>query len=304
MKELCAQPFVVRETGSMTKSLVERALAERGLRVEPVMALGSTEAIKQAVASGMGVAVVSGLAVRADVKARRVVELMVNVLSLRRPLYQLKLRGRQVGEAGEAFSEWLRMRRWRSDEVGVIVRNFQLNHASEAIRGVMMEKTTLTLPVISVREPCSADWDGMSVVEGGRFCSHCQRVVHDLSAMKADAVAELVCREAGRLCVRYEVADGGAVKTLDYQPRDERGRRTRRWFLAGGVLAVIAGCANLMWWRKVAPPAPAARPMFIAGAMLPIAPPATQPTNAPMLMGSMAPVRPADSVRSSHGRKK
>ena len=61
--ELCREPFVVREVGSGSKSLVERALAGRGLAVEAAMSLGSTEAIKRAVIEGVGVAIVSGLAV-------------------------------------------------------------------------------------------------------------------------------------------------------------------------------------------------------------------------------------------------
>jgi len=141
-----------------------------------------------------------------------------------------------------------------------------------------MDKTH-ALPVIEVSGPCPADWDAMSLVDGGRFCSQCQRVVHDLSAMTSSEVHDLICREAGRLCVRFERAEDGAAKTLDYQPIDGRRRWTRRWSLTGGVVALLAGCANVMWWRSLAAPVPT----IMLGKM---APPTTQSVP---LMGSVAP---------------
>jgi DNA-binding transcriptional LysR family regulator len=104
---LCLEPFVVRETGSDTKSLVERALAERGLAVTPIMSLGSTEAIKRAVAAGVGVAIVSRLAVSLEVAAGRLALLNVHDLRLRRPLYRLLVRGRHLSKATTAFTSLL-----------------------------------------------------------------------------------------------------------------------------------------------------------------------------------------------------
>ena len=102
---LCAEPFVVRETGSTSKSMVERALAERGLTIRPAMSLGSTEAIKHAVSAGVGVAVISRLAAAPDLARRRLVQLKVNGLALRRPLYRMSMRGRRQSAAAGAFLE-------------------------------------------------------------------------------------------------------------------------------------------------------------------------------------------------------
>lgn len=63
---LCREPFVVHETASGAKSQAERALAEMGLTANRTMALGSTEAIKRAVAAGVGVALVSSLTLEPD----------------------------------------------------------------------------------------------------------------------------------------------------------------------------------------------------------------------------------------------
>jgi DNA-binding transcriptional LysR family regulator len=103
VEELCRQPFVVRETGAATRSLVERALAERGLTVRPVMSLGSTEAIKRAVAAGVGVAVVSGLSAGLELRAGTLTRLNVTGLTIRRPVTLVRVRGRHASPAAAAF---------------------------------------------------------------------------------------------------------------------------------------------------------------------------------------------------------
>jgi DNA-binding transcriptional LysR family regulator len=101
--ELCREPFVVRELGSGSKSLVERALLERGLKVDPVMSLGSTEAIKRAVMEGVGVAIVSGLAVGLELAAGKLAEVRVKGLSVERPCYLLTAKGRSRSVAVQGF---------------------------------------------------------------------------------------------------------------------------------------------------------------------------------------------------------
>jgi DNA-binding transcriptional LysR family regulator len=101
---LCAHPFVVRETGSQTRSLVERALAAKGYVVKPALALASTEAVKQAVAVGLGVAMVSKLVIGPDLADKRLVRLRVEGLSIRRPIRLVRPAGRAEGKAAHAFA--------------------------------------------------------------------------------------------------------------------------------------------------------------------------------------------------------
>ena len=61
---LAGQPYIAREEGSSTRAVAERALADLGVTLRPVMELGSTEAVREAVAAGLGVSVVSRHAVR------------------------------------------------------------------------------------------------------------------------------------------------------------------------------------------------------------------------------------------------
>src|SRR5438874_9874921 len=97
-----------------------------------------------------------------------------------------------------------------------------------------------SLPVISVKEPCPATWDSMIGDEKRRFCTHCNRHVHDLSALTTAEAADLICQSAERLCIRYQPTPDGAIKTLDYSPRTRADRWWKRWIAVGAVVAVGA----------------------------------------------------------------
>jgi len=60
LAELMEQTLVLREPGSTTRAVFDRALRERGLRPERVIEMGSREGAREAVAAGLGVGVVFG----------------------------------------------------------------------------------------------------------------------------------------------------------------------------------------------------------------------------------------------------
>ena len=99
--QFCTEPFLMRELGSGTREVVERALLHQGIVVQPAMSLGSTEAIKQAVASGLGVAIVSRLALETEIKMGLLCPLPS--LALTRPLHLVRLRGKSQSAAAQAF---------------------------------------------------------------------------------------------------------------------------------------------------------------------------------------------------------
>ncbi len=85
--ELLAGRLVLRETGSGTREILERALAAVGESLPAHLpTLGSTSALKAAVQHGGQVAVLSGLTVADDVAAGRLVALGVDGLDLTRRL--------------------------------------------------------------------------------------------------------------------------------------------------------------------------------------------------------------------------
>ena len=85
LAELAATPLVVREGGSGTRDAVEE-LVPSAARTPPVQELGSNAAVRVAVASGAGLAVLSMLAVRGPLAAGELHRVPLAGQSLRRPL--------------------------------------------------------------------------------------------------------------------------------------------------------------------------------------------------------------------------
>ena len=102
-RELCREPFILREAGSGTRAVVERALGKRGLTVKPVLSLASPEAIKRAVIAGVGVAIVSRLAISCELQIGSLAVIPVKDLVIRRPLHLQKLRSKNPSPAVSQF---------------------------------------------------------------------------------------------------------------------------------------------------------------------------------------------------------
>jgi len=69
--EITKEPFIFREEGSGTRQMIEKYLAKNKIATQDMtisMVLGSTEAIKEAVEAGMGIAIVSRWAIRKEIK--------------------------------------------------------------------------------------------------------------------------------------------------------------------------------------------------------------------------------------------
>ena len=115
LARLCMEPFVLREKGSGTRAVFEEALQKRGLSVRAALTLGSTEAIKKAVAAGAGIAVVSQITVETDIQSKTLALVPVADFSLKRPLHQLQVKDRHASRATQAF---IRLLRARSKEGG------------------------------------------------------------------------------------------------------------------------------------------------------------------------------------------
>jgi DNA-binding transcriptional LysR family regulator len=93
---LADEAVLVREPGSGTRVVTERALAAQSVRLTNTMRVGGTEAIKQAVAAGLGLAIVSRAAAADQLALGRVTELPIEGFTIRRTLAQIKLQGRAV----------------------------------------------------------------------------------------------------------------------------------------------------------------------------------------------------------------
>jgi DNA-binding transcriptional LysR family regulator len=91
---LATEQFLVREPGSGTREVSRQALALHGVRLANTMRVGGTEAIKQGVAAGLGLAIVSRAAAADQLALNKIVVLVVQGLEIRRTLTRIKLRNR------------------------------------------------------------------------------------------------------------------------------------------------------------------------------------------------------------------
>ncbi|MCL5062793.1 MAG: selenium metabolism-associated LysR family transcriptional regulator [Nitrospirae bacterium] len=69
--EVTKEPFILREEGSGTRQMIEKYLSSHGINTSDMriaLVLGSTESIKEAVESGIGISIVSKWAARKEVK--------------------------------------------------------------------------------------------------------------------------------------------------------------------------------------------------------------------------------------------
>ncbi|MGH7308975.1 MAG: selenium metabolism-associated LysR family transcriptional regulator [Candidatus Rokuibacteriota bacterium] len=110
LADIRTEPLVLRERGSGTRQALERALAEAGsdlsgFRVAGEM--GSTQAVKQAVRAGIGVTLVSSLAVEDECRAGLLVRVRVEDLDLRRSFHVVTHRDRSRSPLAQAFLEFV-----------------------------------------------------------------------------------------------------------------------------------------------------------------------------------------------------
>jgi DNA-binding transcriptional LysR family regulator len=100
---LAEEPLLMREDGSATRRVAERALEQAKVPWTVGMELDHTEAIKQAVMAGLGVAFVSVYAVRGEVASRRLAVLRLRGLRIRRHFHAIHSEGRALSAGARAF---------------------------------------------------------------------------------------------------------------------------------------------------------------------------------------------------------
>jgi molybdate transport repressor ModE-like protein len=103
-EHLRGRTLLLREPGSSTRAGAQRLLGERLNEFERVMEIPSTEAIKQAVASGLGVAVISSLATRLEQDAGLLQPVRDTQLRQARKFFLVKRQDRVL--TGSAAALW------------------------------------------------------------------------------------------------------------------------------------------------------------------------------------------------------
>jgi DNA-binding transcriptional LysR family regulator len=100
---LAEELLLVREEGSATRQVTERTLERAGIRWRAGMELSHTEAIKQAVMAGLGVAFVSVHAVRDEVAGRHLAAVRLRGVRIRRHFHAIHSEARILSAGARAF---------------------------------------------------------------------------------------------------------------------------------------------------------------------------------------------------------
>lgn len=106
-QRLVEEPFLMREAGSGIRLATEQFFGERGLKLKVRMELGSNEAIKQAVAGGLGIAVLSAHTLALEHSSDALAILDVADFPIRRHWYLAHQKDKQLSVVAQTFLEFL-----------------------------------------------------------------------------------------------------------------------------------------------------------------------------------------------------
>ncbi len=107
LKALSGENFLIRESGSGTRTSMERVFADRGVKVASSMELASNETIKQGVMAGLGLSYLSLHTVGLELAAGKLVRLDVIGTPVVREWYVIQRKGKILSPLAERFREFL-----------------------------------------------------------------------------------------------------------------------------------------------------------------------------------------------------
>ncbi|HLG64695.1 MAG TPA: LysR substrate-binding domain-containing protein [Ktedonosporobacter sp.] len=105
--ELAREHFLLREVGSGTRSALESAFQEAGLPLQVSMQVGNNSAIKQGVASGLGIALISRVALDMELETNRLVILDVEGFPIMRQWRLVHLKDKNLSATARAFKHFI-----------------------------------------------------------------------------------------------------------------------------------------------------------------------------------------------------
>lgn len=112
--ELLTRPLIFREVGSGTQRAIDAYLARRSLdtaKMNIVARIDSPEGIMNAVASGVGISVISALAAQGRVQAGDLLQFPLDVPAVVRKVFLAQRRGEALSAAAAAFSAMVKSKK-------------------------------------------------------------------------------------------------------------------------------------------------------------------------------------------------
>ena len=105
--ELAREYFLIHRPGSGTRESLEMAFHEAGLPLQVSMQMGNNTAIKQGVAAGLGIALLSRVALDIELETQRLVILDVEGFPLLRQWRLVHLQQKHLSATARAFKAFL-----------------------------------------------------------------------------------------------------------------------------------------------------------------------------------------------------
>jgi DNA-binding transcriptional LysR family regulator len=106
-EELAREHFLLREIGSGTRAALETVFQEEGLPLLVSMQVGNNSAIKQGVAAGLGIALISRAAIDMELETHRLVILDVEGFPIMRQWRIVHLKDKHLSATARAFKAFL-----------------------------------------------------------------------------------------------------------------------------------------------------------------------------------------------------
>ncbi len=103
IEKIAMESFICREMGSGTRSVAEQFFAENRVSVKEIVELSSNEAIKQAIAGGLGISVLSQHCLALENQKGLISILNVEGFPLQRHWYAIYPAGKQLSVAAQTF---------------------------------------------------------------------------------------------------------------------------------------------------------------------------------------------------------
>lgn len=110
VEELAGEPFIVRESGSGTRRIMEERFGKAGISLadlNTVAIVGSSDAVRQSVKAGLGISILSTRAILDDIKACRLFAVRLKGIQLERSFSIILLKGRSRSPLCRAFLDFL-----------------------------------------------------------------------------------------------------------------------------------------------------------------------------------------------------
>lgn len=107
IETIANEPFISREPGSGVREATRLVFEAAGLRPNSIMELSSNEAIKQTVASGLGISVLSLHSLTLDAPSRKVAVLDVVGFPIQRQWHAVYPKGKKISVSVQAFLDFM-----------------------------------------------------------------------------------------------------------------------------------------------------------------------------------------------------